>query len=140
MNRRTTFILILAAFALHAWPFFLWLSDTGLRENAFVPPPRNTAAHREKPFMKEDFIIPDQGPGMVHVASICEMPEGKFVASWYGGTREGAKDVAIFLSSLSPKEEAAGASRKLSRTGCPHPENFADTSRKWAIPWCFPIP
>ena len=62
-------------------------------------------AHREKPFMKQDFIIPDQGTGMVHVASICEMPEGKFAASWYGGTREGAKDVAIFLSSLSPGEE-----------------------------------
>ena len=107
MNKRTIFILILAAFVLHAWSFCLWLSDTGLHENAFVPPPRDTTAHREKPYIKEDFIIPDQGARMVHVASICEMPGGKFVAAWYGGTREGAKDVAIFLSVLSPQKDAA---------------------------------
>ncbi len=107
MNRRTVAILILAALAIHVWPFFLWLSNTGAHENAFVLPFQNTTSGRKKPFMTEKFIIPDQGDRMVHVASLCEMPGGKFVAAWYGGTREGAKDVAIFLSFLDPRKEGS---------------------------------
>ena len=48
--------------------------------------------------MDQDFISPGSGSGMVHVGSICEMPDGQLGAVWYGGTREGAKDVAIFFS------------------------------------------
>ena len=107
MNRRTVWTLILATFALHAWPFFLWLSNNGTHERMFVPPPQDVTANREQPFLKENFIIPDQGDRMVHVASICEMSEGKFVAAWYGGTREGAKDVAIFLSFLDPRKKGS---------------------------------
>ena len=57
--------------------------------------------------MTEKFIIPDQGDRMVHVASLVEMPERKFVAAWYGGTREGARDVAIFLSFLDTRKEGS---------------------------------
>ena len=71
------------------------------------------AANHEEPFMKEDFIIPDQGANMVHVASISEMSEGKFVAAWYGGTREGAKDVAIFLSFLPSEKDAVWSDPKM---------------------------
>ena len=147
MNKRTVSTLILAALALHAWPFFLWLSDTKDRENGFVPPFQEVAANHKEPFMKEDFIIPDQGANMVHVASICEMSEGKFVAAWYGGTREGAKDVAIFLSFLSSEKgdvwsdpkvvaDRVSASRELGRyvKKVGNPVVFSDPQKRlWMI-------
>jgi predicted neuraminidase len=35
---------------------------------------------------------------MVHVGSICELPDGRLAAAWYGGTREGARNVSIFFA------------------------------------------
>ena len=113
MNRRTVCTLIIAALALHSWPLFLWLSNTGTRENTFVLPSQIAGANTEKPSMTENFILPDQGDRMVHVASLCEMAGGKFVAAWYGGTREGAKDVAIFLSFLDPRKEGSWTEPKI---------------------------
>jgi len=48
--------------------------------------------------MTREFISGDPGAGMVHVASICEMEDGRLMAAWYGGTREGARDTAIYLA------------------------------------------
>ncbi len=48
--------------------------------------------------MSQEFISPGSPSGVVHVGSICEMPDGGLAATWYGGTREGAKDVAIFFT------------------------------------------
>jgi predicted neuraminidase len=48
--------------------------------------------------MDQDFINPGSVSDTVHVGSICEMPNNQLGAVWYGGTREGAKDVAIFFS------------------------------------------
>ncbi len=42
----------------------------------------------------------------VHVASICEMPGGRLGGVWYGGTREGHKDVALYFS-IRSKDKAA---------------------------------
>ncbi len=33
-----------------------------------------------------------------HASTIAEMPDGELLAAWYAGSREGAKDVAIFTS------------------------------------------
>ena len=41
---------------------------------------------------------------MSHVASICELPDGRLVAAWYAGSREGAHDVAIYLSTRAPDD------------------------------------
>lgn len=35
---------------------------------------------------------------MSHVASICELPDGRLVATWYAGSREGAGDVGIYFA------------------------------------------
>ena len=43
---------------------------------------------------------------MVHVGSICELPDGRLAAAWYGGTREGARDVSIFFA-MNHAEDAA---------------------------------
>lgn len=44
--------------------------------------------------------VEDLGSGVasVHVASLCEPAPGQLAAAWYGGSREGAKDVAVFFS------------------------------------------
>jgi predicted neuraminidase len=52
--------------------------------------------------MTQEFISGDPGAGTVHVASICEMEDGRLVACWYGGTREGARDTAIYLAVRDP--------------------------------------
>lgn len=51
-----------------------------------------------EPMFREEFINPNSSVPSVHVASLCEIPNGDLAATWYGGTREGARDVAIFFS------------------------------------------
>ena len=51
--------------------------------------------------------------GMVHVGSICEMPDKELGAVWYGGTREGAKDVAIFFSRKPPGSSATWSTPRI---------------------------
>lgn len=38
---------------------------------------------------------------MSHVASICELPDGRLAATWYAGSREGAGDVGIYFATKS---------------------------------------
>lgn len=102
MNRRLVIILILATLFLYAWPMSGWLSTLGREPATFATYAPSTPVVDEKPFMVEEFINPDPGTGMVHVGSICELPDGRLTAAWYGGTREGAKDVAIFLAIKDP--------------------------------------
>ncbi len=52
--------------------------------------------------MTQEFISGEPGAGMVHVGSICEMADGRLFACWYGGTREGARDTAIYLATRDP--------------------------------------
>ena len=46
-------------------------------------------------FIHLGFLTPN-----VHVASLCEVSGGRLLAAWYGGTREGASDVNIYLATL----------------------------------------
>ena len=39
---------------------------------------------------------------MVHSASVAELADGRLLATWFGGSREGAKDVAIYGAYFSP--------------------------------------
>ncbi len=102
MNRRLVIILTLATLLLYAWPMLGWLSTLGREPATFATYAPSTPVVDDKPFMVEEFINPDPGKGMVHVGSICELPDGRLIAAWYGGTREGAKDVAIFLAIKDP--------------------------------------
>ena len=68
----------------------------------FPHPPHFDQSISPAPFIKHDFISPGTAGTMVHVGSICEATDGQLAAAWYGGTREGAKDVAIFFSTKSP--------------------------------------
>ncbi len=46
--------------------------------------------------------------GMVHCASLCQIDPTQLAAVWYAGSREGARDVAIFYSTRDlPRESAS---------------------------------
>ncbi|MCF8130783.1 MAG: exo-alpha-sialidase [Deltaproteobacteria bacterium] len=91
-------IIILGILTLLAYGWSAWIRFADLRlTKTFFSPLHYSDAYKE-PFINSDFINPGSESGMVHVGSICEISDGQLGAVWYGGTREGAKDVAIFFS------------------------------------------
>ena len=47
-------------------------------------------------------LLPNSSVESVHSATAIETSDGRMRAFWYGGTREGASDVAIYMSTYSP--------------------------------------
>ncbi len=89
-------ILVLLALALNAWPWF----ERGNRAPQFLTP-APIQATADRPFFHEEFVVANSPHAMSHVASIAELPNGALVSTWYAGSREGAGDVAIYLSRRS---------------------------------------
>jgi predicted neuraminidase len=92
-------IIILGIFTVLAYGWSAWIrftDDVPVTETFFSP--LHYSDSYKDPFISHSFINPDSESGMVHVGSVCEMSDGQLGAVWYGGTREGAKDVAIFFS------------------------------------------
>jgi predicted neuraminidase len=104
----TRAMLMLLAVALNVWP---WLTPSG-RSSSFVTAPRSDSRDGP-PFFREEFIDPDSSYPMAHVASIAELPNGRLAAAWYAGSREGAGDVAIFLSTRMPEDTTWSAPRAI---------------------------
>jgi predicted neuraminidase len=75
----------------------------------FVAPPGAARAGSSKPFYKTQ-LLPSSTQS-VHSATAVELADGRLRAFWYGGTREGASDVAIYTSVYSPKDETWSAER-----------------------------
>jgi predicted neuraminidase len=76
-----------------------------------VPPARLNApsgvapgpvATDSAPLRREGWVTPPQHVAAVHSSAICALPSGDLLAVWYGGSREGAADVALFTSRLAP--------------------------------------
>jgi predicted neuraminidase len=111
---------ILLALALNAWPFF----ESRARPSGFETPARALATNAAS-FFSEDVVNPDSPHPMSHVPSMCQLPDGRLVATWYAGSREGAGDVAIYMSTKRPGDTRwsppraivtrASASRDLNR-------------------------
>lgn len=69
----------------------------------------------------ESFPLPVTTPS-VHAVSLAPMTSGRLLAAWFGGTREGARDVSIYLSRFdgrqwSPAETIATPARMSAATG-----------------------
>jgi predicted neuraminidase len=102
-----------------AWRWFLTLLALGLsgwgwiRGGAVKPPPVALQApgrslpNQEQPFFEEEFIEPTAVQPMSHAASICELGDGRLAAAWYAGSREGAKDVAIYFATRPAGSQGA---------------------------------
>jgi predicted neuraminidase len=56
------------------------------------------------PQFSSSFIDDGVTANKVHVSSIGEFSDGTLAAAWYGGSREGAKDVSIYLSTGNIKD------------------------------------
>jgi len=65
--------------------------------------PRAAAPASARPLYQPQ-LLPNGSTQSVHSATAAELKDGKLRAFWYGGTREGAADVAIYTSVYSPKE------------------------------------
>jgi predicted neuraminidase len=78
----------------------------------FVLPDRIQTASTE-PLFEEELVNPHSPQPVVHVASICELPDGQLAATWYGGSREGATDVAIYFATRPRGEQKWSPSRAI---------------------------
>ena len=94
---------------------FIWMGLTfgllvfiGLRDGwrvspvpaaKFFVPPISPARTNEAPEFHEQFVDARFIHPSAHVSSICELPDGRMAAVWYAGSREGARDVALYVSS-----------------------------------------
>jgi predicted neuraminidase len=70
----------------------------------FAPPQAARTASSPGPFYRAQ-LLPNNTAQSVHSATAAEIPDGRLRAFWYGGSREGAPDVALYTSVYSPKEE-----------------------------------
>lgn len=100
MSRKLIIGLLLVALALHTWPILRWLSALTNEPPAFDVPAAKSLTDNDPPFFSEGFINPVAHTKMVHVGSICELKGGGFAAIWYGGSREGAGDTALYFSTI----------------------------------------
>jgi len=78
----------------------------------FVAPRAAAPAASSKPRYRPQ-LLPNSSTLSVHSATAIEIPDGRLRAFWYGGTREGAADVAIYTSLSSPRGETWEPERAL---------------------------
>lgn len=80
-------------------------SREGVIAPAGIAPARRVvksfAAADTTPFFRESWVTPHGHTTSAHSSAICALPSGDVFAVWYGGSREGATDVALFTSRLS---------------------------------------
>ncbi|MBL9211541.1 MAG: exo-alpha-sialidase [Opitutaceae bacterium] len=65
---------------------------------------RPEAAADAKPVFRQSWVNPARHTPSAHGSAICALPGGDQLAVWYGGSREGAADVALFTARLRPGE------------------------------------
>jgi predicted neuraminidase len=52
------------------------------------------------PMFMQEWVTPPGHTAQAHGSAICALPSGDLLAVWYGGSREGAADVALFTARL----------------------------------------
>lgn len=68
-----------------------------------LPRAATGAAASAKPFYRQQ-LLPNSAGLSVHSATAAEISGGRLRAFWYGGSREGAADVAIYTAVYSPAD------------------------------------
>lgn len=74
--------------------------DVAPREMAASPERLVAAAENASPRFRQSWVNPRDHTRAAHSSAICVLPGGDLLSVWYGGTREGAADVAIFTARL----------------------------------------
>ena len=67
-------------------------------DDRFVVLPAVAARADDAPAFCEQFIDPALTQPSAHVSSLCQLPDGRMFALWYAGSREGARDVALYTA------------------------------------------
>jgi predicted neuraminidase len=98
ISRWTIIILSLATFLFHAWPMWRWRSSVHQKPMTFSVSLPSISDDNHPVFIAEEFIAPSLKGKVAHASSICELSDGRLAAVWYAGSREGAKDVAIYFA------------------------------------------
>jgi predicted neuraminidase len=94
--------LAVAAFAARHAPFALVSAPRSARAADVTRVSPVVAVGTEAlPQFSESWVSPQGHVRSTHSSAICVMPSGELLAVWYGGTREGAADVALFTSRLA---------------------------------------
>lgn len=76
------------------------IAQTDGEDSFRIAPPAN---HEEAPHFIGAFIGHAEPLGVAHCPSICQLSDGRLATAWYAGSREGAKDVSIWMSrSVNP--------------------------------------
>ncbi|MAP09201.1 MAG: sialidase [Rhodopirellula sp.] len=89
--------------------------------------------------LQQQYIYDEAPFPSCHASTICQTPNG-FVAAWFGGEREGAKDVSIWVSDYdgkawsAPRKVADGVQADGSRHPCWNPVLFQAPS---GVTWLF---
>jgi predicted neuraminidase len=80
----------------------------------FYPPLKDPSAYakseyalpapdKSSPFFEQQFLNPAGQPPSVHAGSLTQLANGDLLAAWFGGSREGAADVAIYTARYDAK-------------------------------------
>ena len=101
-------LLILTTFL----PFLLSWNESQEPLRIIINEPRNPAPD-EKPLYLETFLPKHSKTQRVHSSSIAQTKNGSIRAVWYGGTEEGALDVALYTSVYDPSQQAWSESQLL---------------------------
>jgi predicted neuraminidase len=86
-----------------AWAIGVWLGVTTFCMSAPIPP---------APEIHSEFVFESAPFESCHASTLVQTAEGDFLAAWFGGAHEGAKDVAIWMArwsggNWSPPEKVA---------------------------------
>ena len=95
---RLSLALVAAAVVLTPW----WMArdEAAASFPGFVLPPQSPAD--PAPFFVSEAVNPYSPEPKAHSGTLAELPDGRLVAAWYAGSGEGARDVAIHLSTRGP--------------------------------------
>lgn len=72
-----------------------------------------TTLNRSAPAMRIGYACEDCPTPSVHGANVIETRDGGLLATWFGGTREGATDVALWAANYSPQTRRWSAPRRI---------------------------
>lgn len=104
ISRRS--LLMASAGLLWGWPRPDRTAITTSKDSFLIEP---LDPHDEPARFVSAYIGHEKPLGIAHSPSICQLPDGRFATVWYAGSREGAKDVGIWMS-RSPTQNPDGMS------------------------------
>ena len=73
-----------------------------------VQPELQLRENEQKPFFHKSFVFEKEPTDSAHASSIASLAGGELIAVWYGGSREGASDVAIYSARKDTKKAGWG--------------------------------